>query len=406
MGKHFRKILIIVTALLFALPILLIAVSCKSVEPRDEADVIPDKLGTSEGLWLYKGNTRTRTDGTGEESLLTSITVDETEYGEEDFEIVYYTYIRKSSEIFYIIQIGDDCRLCHYNYKTKESSDLYDLPDTQTPQSDLVEMSDSLVYVADRAIFSYNAELMYDDYHGTLDGNIVYNLKGKEFEYVMNGEKHVIKLGSSFAKNAYQRYGNYVYLLGSEVYAINLDTEECTTLSVFNTGDDIYLGYKDYYYMDGSLYVLTRSYSRNYNTDERYFQFIRITGASASVVYDFGAASSMYMSIDGSTIYLEKDEKGDREYQYAAYDSKTGELKRASSKEFENGKTTSDLKKPEKISGHIRSLTVGEYTFYVDSIGYDKEIDGFMGGLLLYQNLLLSHAQTRRYGRNHAVQSE
>ena len=71
----------IVTALLFALPLLLLTVACKSVEPRYESEVIPDSLGAPEGLWLYKGNLRSRTDGTEEEALLTSLSVGETEYG-------------------------------------------------------------------------------------------------------------------------------------------------------------------------------------------------------------------------------------------------------------------------------------------------------------------------------------
>ena len=91
--------------MLFALPILLIAVSCKSVEPRSVAEVIPASLGEEEGLWLYKGNTRPRTDGTEEETLLTSVTVGETEYGEEDYKIIRYKYVSGTFEIFYILQI-------------------------------------------------------------------------------------------------------------------------------------------------------------------------------------------------------------------------------------------------------------------------------------------------------------
>ena len=84
--------LIIVTAWLFALPLLLLA-AC-AVEPRSEIDVIPDTLGTSEGLWLYKGNMRSRTDGMEEEKLLTSLTVGEEEYGAEDFTVVSYKYVK------------------------------------------------------------------------------------------------------------------------------------------------------------------------------------------------------------------------------------------------------------------------------------------------------------------------
>ncbi|MDE6411267.1 MAG: hypothetical protein K2L02_01870, partial [Clostridia bacterium] len=380
MKKHFRKTFMIVTALLFALPLLFL-VAC-AVKPRSETDVIPDTYGTSEGLWLYKGNKRSRTDGMEEEKLLTSVTVGETEYGVEDFKIISYMYVKDTWEIFYIIQIDTDCRLCHYNYKTKESSDLYDLWDTETPENYFIEVSDSLVYVADQVIFSHDAELLYKDFrYGTLDGNIVYDITGREFKYFMNGEMHVVPLDATFpnSEDAYQRYGNYFYLIGSDFYAINLDTEECTTLSVFSVSKNMYRSYDDFYYMDGSLFVLTKCCPRySSNADERFYQLIRVTGASTSVAYDFGDAPyGMTMYIDGSTIYLVKQAARSIHNQYFAYDSKTGKTESVSSKAVKNGKTTADLTKVEKINDNDRELTVGEYTFYVYSIGYDDVSDMF-----------------------------
>ena len=364
--------------MLFALPLILFA-AC-SVKPRSEKNVIPDVLGDSEGLWLYKGNKRSRTNGTEEEKLLTSLTVGDEVYGEEDFKIISYMYVKDTCEIFYVVQIDTDCRLCHYNYMTKESSDLYDLPDTSTPENYFIEVSDSLVYVAKRVIFSHNAELMGEYSYGTLDGNIVYHFAGKKFEYVMNGEKHLVELSASFASSEYHRYGNYVYLLDDVGCAINLDTAECTTLSVFGTSRDRYRQIDDFYYTDGSLFVLSHCYPKSsYGfLEERLYQLIRITGASASVAYDFGnAIYGVTMSVDGSTLYFVKGGKRRIQNEYYAYDGKTETMKRVSAKTVKKGKTTADLEKAEKKNDNDKKLSVGDYTFYVNSTGYDNVSDAF-----------------------------
>lgn len=376
----------IVTALLFALPLLLFA-ACKSLEPRDEVDVIPDTLGEAEGLWLYKGNYRTRTDGTEEEKLLTSVTVGEEEYGEEDFKIVSYTYLRKSSEIFYIIQIGGDCRLCHYNYKTKESSDLYDLPDSESPRDYDIEVSGSLVYIKNDetrygVIFSRTAELVYEDYYGTLDGDIVYRITGSgdeyTFEYIRNGEKHTVACDESIRYSDRKRHGNYIYYFSETTHVIDLENAEWVTLFTLQTPDHKYYTRMDTYYLNGSLYVLTCAYSCDHDNDDRFYRFIRITGTSAKVEYDFGNAPyGIHMTINGSTFYFQKDAERNIQNQFFAYDSKKGSMKRITMGTFARGKgkTTDELKEAaeKEAAEKDKELVVGDYAFYVDSIGYDRQ---------------------------------
>ena len=372
----------IVTALLFALPLLLLTVACKSVEPRYESEVIPDSLGAPEGLWLYKGNLRSRTDGTEEEALLTSLTVGETEYGAEDFKIVSYQYISGTYEVFYIIQIESDCRLCHYNYFTKESSDLYDLPDTEDPQDYKIKVSNSLVYVVNEGyphfgvIFSRTAELLHENFYGELDGDCVYANKNNTFEYyIKGGEKHAVPF-DDLSYEVYQRCGKYVYLFGSKTYAINLETEECTELSLFNAESDMEYRFEDFYCVDGSLFVIILFYRRNSDNDDRIYKFIRVTGGSAAVAYDFGdVPNGVTMLINGSTIYLVKGDMGRWWTKYYAYDCKTGTTKKVSQKTVKSGKSTDELKK--EAAATEKELVVGEYSFYVTSIGYDRQ-SGFM----------------------------
>lgn len=374
MRKHFRKIAIIITAVLFVLPILLIAVSCKSVEPRSVAEVIPASLGEAEGLWLYKGNTRTRTDGTEEEALLTSITVDETEYGEEDFKIIRYKYVRGTFEIFYIVQIEKDIRLYHYNYFTKASSDLYDLPDVENPSEYSIQVSNSLVYVSNKnygVVFSRTAQLLYENFHGTLDGEIVYRIAGNDFEYyIKDGEKHVVSLGGFVNQNDFVKNGKYAYIFGSSVIAVNLETGEKATLSAFETESGNFHG-ADSYVTGGSLYVLANCI-RNRDTDdeERLYRFIRIKGTQTETIYDFGDVPyDVEMLVDGSTIYLVKNARYARKTKYYSYDSKTGETDTVSKKTAKQGKSTDALKREQ--AEKTEEITVGGYTFFVTSIGYD-----------------------------------
>lgn len=376
----------IIAAILFALPLLLFA-ACKPLEPRDEVDVIPDTLGASEGLWLYKGNRRTRTDGTEEEKLLTSLTVDGEEYGAEDFKIVSYLYVKGTCEIFYIILIGDDCRLCHYNYLTKDSSDLYDLPDTESPRDYHMNASDSIVYTTNDTvrfgvIFSCTAQFMYEDFYGTLNGDVVYRITGTGdeyvFEYIRDGEKHTVVCDEAIRYHSPARYGNYFYCFGTTAHAIDLEKEEWVALYTLQTPDHEYYTSADRYYLNGSLYVLTCAYSRDHDNDDSFYRFIRITGASAKVEYDFGNAPyGIYMTINGSTFYFHKDAERDIQNQFFAYDAKKGSMKRITAGTYRRGKgqTTEELQEAaaKAAAEKDKELAVGGYTFYVDSIGYDKQ---------------------------------
>lgn len=383
MKKRFVKWIAAVAAGLITLPLLPFAVSC-SVTPRSEAEVIPDAMGKSEGLWLYKGNRRSRTDGTEAETLLSTVTVGETAYGEDEFKVVSYAYARETSNIFYIIQIGEDCRLARYDYQTKLSSDLYDLPDVENPRDYKIEISDSLAYVNMKndetsfgVIFSNAAQLLYEDFCGTLDGNIVYRFSGEyAFEYYFGGEKHEITLDKNRSRNELQKSGNYFYLFSSSpacaAIVIDLEAEKTSYLSLFDTTADKYRSYKDFYRLNGSLFVLTNTYDNDKDKDERLYQFIRITGTSAEVAYDFGDVSyGVTMSVDGDLIYLLQGSGRDYLKKYYAYDSVTGSIKRVGKRTFEKGKSTETLKN--EAEARQKELSINGYTFYVISIGYDDQ---------------------------------
>ena len=370
-------------ALLFALPILLFA-ACKSVEPRSEADVIPESLGTAEGLWLYRGNTRSLSDGTGEETLLTSVTVEETEYGEEDFEIITYKYLRDTYEIFYIISVDGQYRVYHYNYLTKASSDLCALTPAERAYNYQIEVSSSLVFIYNTGtdygvILSRTAQLLCENFfRGTLDGNIVYYISGSNFTYFKDGALHEVPLAASYPSSSYHRNGNYVYLFGASACGINLETEKCFPISAINDiGSEVH--YADLYCKGGDYYVMTINYIRRDDDDtEHSTRLFHVSGETSKLIYEFGNAPyGMRMGIDGDLIYLTQYGPRDWQAKYFVYNTNTEEIKRVSKKKGGKGKTPEELRKQEeakKREDNSKSeLSVGEYTFYVTSLGYDDE---------------------------------
>ena len=381
--KHiFRKLVTIASALILALPVLLFA-SC-SVEPRSEADVIPEELGTAEGLWLYCGNKRSLSDGTGEETLLTSVTIEDMTYSEEEFDVITYKYVRDTHEIFFVLSIDGQYRAYHYNYLTKESSDLGALPRAEKTYDYTIAASSSLVYILNTrthygVIFSPEAQLLYEDfYDGTLDGDIVYRISSYEFIYFLNGEFHVIPLDTSFRSSEYFRCGKYVYFIGKEACGVNLETEEDFPL-IANNENDGNLHIADFYIKDGVLYAMTINYVfRRDDETEHLTSLFKISGETAQLIYDFGnAPHGMRMGIEGDIIYFTK--YGSRSWQAKCfvYDVNTGKMKSVNSKNSGKGKTPEDIRKQEAANqreANLRAeLTVGEYTFYVTSIPYDDQ---------------------------------
>ena len=386
--KHtFRKILTVAAALVFALPVLLFA-ACKTVEPRSEADVIPETLGEAEGLWLYHGNTRSRTDGTEAEPLLTSVTVEGTEYSEEEFKIVTYQYVRDTHEIFYVLLIGKAYRAYHYNYLTKESSDLCALSIEERPYDYRIAVSSSLVYIyttstAYGVIFSPTAQLLCENFGGgTLDEDIVYRVSGDAFTYFKDGSIHQVQIDKFFQQSDYHRYGKYFYFFGASAYGVDLETEDYFSIAAINANGKVH--FSDIYCKDGVYYLMTVHYIARDDETKQVTSLFQASGKTAQLIYEFGdAPHGMRMGIDGDQIYITQFGARPRQTKYFVYDTNTGIIKTAPSSSAEKGKTSEELKREEEAAKREENLkaelTVGEYTFYVAWLGYDDE-PGMFGG--------------------------
>ena len=383
MKGAFRKILTVAAALLTVLSALLFA-SCKSIEPRSEADVIPDALGESEGLWLYCGNTRSLTDGTMEGTLLASVTVDGAQYGEEEFQIITYRYVRATCEIFYVLLIGGQYRAYHYNYSTKASSDLCALPPAERIYDYQISVSSSLVYIlntrtGDGVICSPEAQILYEDFpDGTLDGDIVYRISSYDFIYFKDGEFHQIPLNTSYHSSAYHRYGNYVYFFGDAACGFDLTTKELFPLTAINESGNR-VSYPDIYCADGTFYFMAVNYVSRFDGEaEHLTSLYRVSGKTAQLVYEFGdAPRGMRMGIEGNEFYITQYGPRERQSKYFVYHTDTGEMKRSSKSQSGRGTTPEDLQKAEDAAKKAQNLkaelSVGEYVFYVTSIDYDDQ---------------------------------
>jgi DNA (cytosine-5)-methyltransferase 1 len=110
------------------------------------ADLIPEKLGEAEGLYVYYDNYRSLTDGTQRETLLDEIVLDGNIYPEAQFSIQSLKYVTTEKEIFYAVKIPgnekDTYHLWHYNYDSKESGLIYSFENTIT-----LDVSDDYVVV-------------------------------------------------------------------------------------------------------------------------------------------------------------------------------------------------------------------------------------------------------------------
>ena len=382
MKRIFRKMLTIAAALVFALPIFLLA-ACESVEPRSEADVIPETLGEAEGLWLYCGNTRSFSDGTGAETLLTSITVEDVEYGDGEFEIVACEYVRNTCEIFYVLAIGKQYRAYHYNYLTKTSSDLCALTSAERIYDYKISVSSSLVYIYNTrtkygTIFSSTAQLLYENfYDGTLDGDIVWRVRN-DFTYFKDGVIHEVPLGDSYRADEYRRYENLVYFFGDTACGVDLDREECFVFSAIKEIASR-VHFANIYEKDGAYYAVIVNYITYDDHDtEHVSRLFKISDKKAQLLHEFGNAPyGITMRIDGNLIYLTQKGARANQAKYFVCDIDTGTIKKVSSRQGGKGKLPEEISNEEAAKQSAEKLKseliIGEYTFYVTSLGYDDQ---------------------------------
>ncbi len=382
MKKRLRCIFISAISALAVLVPALFCAAC-SVEPRTEADVIPESMGKAEGLFLYRGNMRSFTDGTEEETLLRVVTVAEKECGENEFVIHSYRYVRETYEIFFILEVGEEFIVYHYNYLSKSSGMVCAIPTPEDPRDYCFSVSDMLVYLYDDRsgygiLFSRNAQLLYEGLNrGILDGDLLYKTEDETFRWFMNGEYREVSLLAGDYVRESLRLGNYMYLLGKiGVYAVSLNTGEAAPLNGFDWNEQ-WIYSDGVYEWGGKLYLLLK---RIYDTangrlySKRFYMF---SESNARLIYDFGDDDhSAEMRVNGEKIFFRKSEQ--QGVKYYGYNTVTEEFRRVARGALRGSVSPDELNKEENDEN--KELKVGSYTFYVTSKGYDDEPDYFMGG--------------------------
>ncbi|MDE6105406.1 MAG: hypothetical protein K2G38_06985 [Clostridia bacterium] len=208
--KGFKWIIIwTVFSLLAGVIILLVLLpTCRNPE-HDK--VIPKSMGAHEGLWMYKGNTRSRTDGTESTPILDELEIDGVTYSAKDYEIYSIEYFRAYREIYFTLKLADDSfYLYYYNYHTKENSALGELPSGNLT----VYASDNLVYAKNSktvVVFDREGNKVDDNYSGKFEGDLVSDALSAQEESPLYGYKDSVKF----------KVNGYTFFIDEKAYGTN-----------------------------------------------------------------------------------------------------------------------------------------------------------------------------------------
>ena len=412
MKKPFAFIIAIISFLICA-----VCLSACAKHPT-KAEVTPTVLGAHEGLWMYSGNTRSRTDGTEQETLMESVTVEGVELSTEDFIIRNYCYLTSASKVFFALTENGNDRtgesfLYLYDYKEKTGKYICALsvPSTHFEADEdnkimyitcgtekflcgsegniLYSMAQDEEYIRkyDYYFSGYSNGVFYCSYRlaewvqvSEYTNTVEYSYK---IEWWKDGETHTIEIPEALEKNPSRNItvtDSHLFIADDyEIISINLNTRsliresfkkieysteeyESATRSIGRT-----------YYSDDAAYVLTVAYF-NKDADDydiRYY-FFKITDEGATKISEFGAKGNYgydFHEYEGS-IYIRICLDGRGRTNYYRYDLENGKLTgiKKSSYRAEN-KSSASAKRREK--------QVGDYRFFVTSRGYGN--DTFMG---------------------------
>ena len=181
------------------------------------ADFVPETFGAPEGLYLYKGNIRSFTDGSEPTEILSEITLGERTYGPDEFEIISLAYITETHEIFYLVSVDQQYSLWHVNYKSKVSELLYEFPKGERAN---LKADDYYVLAQSSTVgvlFDKNAEMISDAYLGfALEKDVVYKIDNGIFEFWKDGKTAEVKILLQPKNDIIFYLGDYFYIFGEE----------------------------------------------------------------------------------------------------------------------------------------------------------------------------------------------
>ena len=338
-----------------------------------ENDVIPDKLGKAEGLWLYHDNTRALSDGTQKTKLLQNVTIKGTEYSSEEFKIIRTAYATDVKEIFYVLTAGENAYAYHYNYKNGNSGYLCTLNSDKT---DILVSESYVLFKSDKdgVLFNHDLTIISDELIG-------FNMPSWDYIKLSSGSNYPYKFLCYYCNFPYKmEFGNgrmnFYYFDGEAVNVL----EELNDSSIFISENHVYflndgfslnaatnekIEIENYerleypYYADGTLYGLAPRVSANrYNE----YKLISLRDGKMEQLYDFG---ELTRSIEMSELKIKVAGEKTRYDKYYKLDTQTGKL--ISIKESEYNKTE------EK---RFHTIEVEGYTFYITTKNYGGSFIG------------------------------
>ena len=377
-----KKFLKIIFSILFVVLTLIAACGCNL--PSKE-DVTPTELGAPEGLYLYNGNYRSLTDGSGAERLIDKVQLGGTEYAAGEYSVEKHAYIRTAHKCYFVLSTEQSRWVYLFDYKEKSGKAVYSLPSDEGVY--IAKSSNRYFYLeTDSAhlLFDADGNMLCDRIDGLFDDDLLYAVDEYErsYEWFYNGKYHCVATEDAwfFDMRDYYRFGGYAYFLKKRsTVVIDLDTGELKMPEILNGEENFPYGNQYFlhgdkneylYYADGTLYLLAVYYNDIPNDDagEWHTYLYGIKDGEATMLHYFGNprwGCSIIGVLDGK-IYFKAGYNG-RYNSYYKYDIASGRTNKV--------RKVPDFKKSSTPSNYIK---VGEYEFFTESVQYTVP-DGFLG---------------------------
>lgn len=402
--KSVRKLILIMLVVAFAI---LPLVGCNDNRAKTAEELIPsaEDMGEPEGLWLYKGSFRYRTDGTEVECLFDSIVADGATYTRDQIHVDEYIYDTDSHKAMFSVvfdyEKNDSKRgLYLFDYENKTGKYLCDVPYERVTFIEsnglfLVSFYDDNSYnrLVCKYLFDSDGNLLCDDIIGTFRDGILYELScdrlddGTEclrVDWYYNG-RHTLNIpGEGRSHAEMETHGDWMYFIDqgdTPIFAINKNTDE---YSMFADAFDIHRDENKYveeyrhvenrFYYNDSMYVFSVVYRIIYRGDENregkdewWWYLHRIDGGTAKEECSFGEYRS------GATLGVYKDKIyfNGRKFSWIVqrkfrYDPVMRKTKKISAMSYHKGY----IPEPSWNRSSDGNKTVGDYEFYVSSMAY------------------------------------
>ena len=326
----------------------------------DPEELIPTELGEPEGLFVYYNNYRSLTDGSQKEEILKEIVVGEETYSIEECEIFNIRYFADRKEIFYAIKTerdGEDYKyvFVKYNYDKKTYTFIKSfIGYVNVFYSDYYICVRCGDRVTDGAVFDLEGNLIADGLRPYfLYENVLYDYSYNVFYWWKDGKEFSINLQVS----RYYILKDYAYLFTpGELYIVNLNTGETVIKDIGDEKACSFVSYKDPSTNTECGYVITYA-SWDRESGESESKCWKLSGFYMEHVYTFDPKYevSFYGEISGTTVYITMDSPSSMYTNHAKFDVVKGEIVR-------NYLIPPTINTPKQ-----KSITVGEYYFYVDT---------------------------------------